>query len=129
MRNSIIIATLALCCIICTIPACSQIKYTNMEKGEFCTYIKDSSVVLIDVRTPEEYNNGHIENAINIDFYSKTFTDEIQAAVPKNKKIALYCRSGKRSASAAEKLSPLGYNVVNLTGGYKAWSSPEEENK
>ena len=75
MRNSIIIATLALCCTICTIPACSQIKYTNMEKGEFCTYIKDSSVVLIDVRTPEEYNNGHIENAINIDFYSKTFTD------------------------------------------------------
>lgn len=97
-----------------------------MNVAEFKEFIKDTSVVILDVRTAEEYNQGHIDSSINIDFYSNTFAEDVIKAIDKNKKIALYCRSGRRSASAAEKLSPLGYNVVNLLGGYLDWASQEK---
>lgn len=126
MKNSIIIAALLICSTTFITPACSQAKYANMNVTEFKELIKDTSIVILDVRTAEEFNQGHIDNAINIDFYSKTFTEDVIKAIDKNKKIALYCRSGRRSATAAEKLSPLGYNVVNLLGGYLDWASQEK---
>ena len=58
----------------------------------------NQNFVIIDVRTPEEYASGHIEKAINLDYYSETFKDELNK-LDKNKTYLIYCRSGRRSGS------------------------------
>lgn len=78
------------------------------------------SMVLVDVRTAEEYDTGHLENAININWYDPQFTNKIQA-IDKEKTVYLYCKMGGRSAKAAAVLDSLGYNAVNLTGGYEVY--------
>lgn len=79
--------------------------------------------VLIDVRTMEEYNGGHIESAKNIDYNSSNFESEI-AKVDKEKTIFIYCLSGGRSSAAASFLEKKGYkNVIELVGGMMAWRS------
>ena len=76
--------------------------------------ISDTNVVLIDVRTDSEYNEGHLENALNLDQAQDDFIEKSKAALSIDKTIAVYCRSGRRSANAAEKLAIEGYRCVNL---------------
>ena len=77
-------------------------------------------VVLVDVRTPQEYNAGHLENAENINLHDANFTTKF-STIDKNQTIYVYCKVGGRSAKAQEKLISLGYtNVINLEGGYDA---------
>lgn len=81
----------------------------------------NSRSLLIDVRTPEEFKEGHLPNAVNIDWLSADFNRAFDS-ICKRKKIYVYCRSGKRSEKAAYRLDSLGFKrVVNLTGGYKAY--------
>jgi len=78
---------------------------------------------IIDVRTPEEFAEGHLENATNIDFYSQTFRDKINQQ-DKDKTYLIYCRSGKRSASALEIMAELGFReAYNLLGGIIDWQA------
>ena len=96
-----------------------------------CTQTKSMSIteltpqdlenaVLIDVRTPEEYAEGHLDNAININWYDENFMNELKT-IEKEKTIYVYCKKGGRSASAAEMLNSSGYtNVIDLLGGYDA---------
>ncbi len=77
---------------------------------------------MVDVRTAEEYNAGHIEGARNIDVQKENFQKEAVASIPKDKMVAVYCRSGKRSLKAAGILAKAGYHVVNLRGGWLEWS-------
>jgi len=96
-----------------------------------CTQTKSMSItelkpqdmenaVLIDVRTPEEYAEGHLDNAVNINWYDEGFIDQFKN-VEKKKTIYVYCKKGGRSASAAELLTSSGYkNVIDLLGGYDA---------
>lgn len=108
--------------IIATILAsCTKPGYKNVEVAQFRELIKDTSYVLIDVRTPGEFAQGHIEGALNIDVKASEFMDNIKNAIAPQSKVAVYCRSGRRSADAAEKLQEQGYNVVNLEGGFIAW--------
>jgi thioredoxin 1 len=82
-----------------------------------------STSILIDVRTIEEYNGGHIESAKNIDFNSSNFESEI-AKIDKEKTVFVYCLSGGRSSAAASFLEKKGYkNVIELVGGMMAWRS------
>ena len=81
---------------------------------------KLDNAVLLDVRTPEEYSGGHLEQATNIDFLGDQFEAEVQQ-ISTDKKIYVYCKKGGRSAKAAEKLTALGYTVIDLQGGYDAW--------
>lgn len=74
------------------------------------------SKVVIDVRTLGEFNLGHAHQALNIDFYSPTFRDEIQK-LDKNKKYELYCRSGNRSGQAEVLMKQLGFGDVTNVGG------------
>ena len=104
------------------IAACGNQGYKTVEVAQFKEVIKDSSIVLVDVRTPEEFTQGHIKNALNIDFKNELFVENFKSAVPKESKVAVYCRSGKRSAGAAEKLQAEGYDVINLDGGIIAWN-------
>jgi thioredoxin 1 len=79
--------------------------------------------VLIDVRTMEEYNGGHIESAKNIDFNGSNFESEI-TKIDKEKTIFIYCLSGGRSSAAVSFLEKKGYsNVIELVGGMMAWRS------
>ena len=77
---------------------------------------------LIDVRTPEEFAAGHLDNAVNIDWYNSNFVDQLQV-VPKEHTLYVYCKKGVRSAKAAALLDSLGYKAIDLTGGYDAFLS------
>lgn len=101
--------------------ACGQQGYENTDVNTFASRIADQDVVLLDVRTAEEYDDGHIQNAINIDVKQNGFIEEAKSTLPANKTIAVYCRSGKRSANAAVMLAKEGFKVVNLEGGIMAW--------
>jgi len=81
--------------------------------------------ILIDVRTPEEFNAGHLDNALNINWYDTDFTDQFEK-IEKDETIYVYCKKGGRSAKAALALDSLGYkNVIDLAGGYDAWVKKE----
>jgi len=89
---------------------------------EFQAQIQNNSVLLVDIRTPQEFQSGHIENAINIDFYASDFLVKMNE-LPKDKPVYIYCRSGNRTGQAASKLKQLGFpKVVDLKGGIKTWS-------
>lgn len=82
---------------------------------------EDGSAQLVDVRTPEEFAEGHIPGALNIDWKADDFIGNATAALSKDRPVMVYCRSGKRSAAAAGKLSGAGFKVLNLTGGFLGW--------
>ena len=100
--------------------ACSQ-NYENYDVKEFAKLIADSNVVILDVRKADEFAEGHIKGADLIDQFQNDFVEQAQAKLPKDKIIAIYCRSGRRSASAAGKMADIGYKCVNLKGGILAW--------
>ncbi len=77
---------------------------------------------LLDVRTPEEFDAGHLENAVNINWYDSDFVDQL-IVVPKENTLYVYCKKGVRSAKAAALLDSLGYKAIDLTGGYDAFQS------
>ena len=96
--------------------------FRSLSVAEFKEYIADTAVVRLDVRTAEEYAEGHIAGAVNIDVLQPDFEQKGKAVLPKGKTIALYCRRGKRSKKAARILSELHYKVVELDGGYLEWT-------
>lgn len=100
---------------------CCQQNFENLDPEGFAQLIAKSDVVLLDVRTPAEFKEGHIKNALNIDIKQDGFIEKAKSALPKEKTIAVYCRSGRRSANAAGQLGAEGYKVVNLKGGIIAW--------
>jgi rhodanese-related sulfurtransferase len=84
--------------------------------------IKDADIQLVDVRTAEEYAEQHIPGAVNIDVYADDFVDQCLNRLDKERPVAVYCRTGKRSASAAEQLRKAGFKkVLNLEGGIVGW--------
>lgn len=92
----------------------------NLDVEEFAQKINDHGVILLDVRTPAEFAEAHLANAVNIDVLSEYFTADI-AGLDKNAEYAIYCRSGKRSVDAATAMEDLGYKTSNLTGGVISW--------
>ncbi len=79
--------------------------------------------VILDVRTPEEFAEEHIEDAINLDFRSETFRDELDK-LDKSKPYLVYCRSGGRSRSAVEIVAELNFReAYNMLGGIIQWKA------
>jgi rhodanese-related sulfurtransferase len=101
--------------------ACGQKGYEDAEVEEFARLVEDSTVMVLDVRTLEEYGAGHLKRAINIDVKQEGFASTAEFMLPKECTIAVYCRSGRRSAHAAELLAEKGYKAVNLKGGILSW--------
>ena len=95
--------------------------YVDMDVERFAEYLSNDKVQLVDVRTPEEYAEGHIAGSRNINVFDNDFVEEAEKALDKSKPVAVYCRSGKRSADAAKILAENGFNVTNLEGGILAW--------
>ncbi|SDH69460.1 thioredoxin [Chryseobacterium taeanense] len=76
---------------------------------------------LVDVRTPGEFRNGHLKNAMNIDWNADDFTEKAKV-LDKEKPVFLYCMSGPRSTAAAAKLQEMGFkNVYEMQGGMMKW--------
>ena len=83
--------------------------------------IQESDYILVDVRTIEEYESGHIQDAINFDFYSKSFQNDI-LSLEKSTSIVLYCRTQNRSTKTANYLKENGYKEITvLEGGITSW--------
>ena len=93
----------------------------NVNPSEFANVIKQSDVYLLDVRPIADYEKAHIEGAHHLDVADADFDQKAESTLPKDKKIAVYCNTGKRSAIATEKLEKLGYNVINLENGITSW--------
>jgi len=95
----------------------------DVNTENFHQLIEKGDGIIIDVRTSQEFNSGHIIDATNIDFYSDDFTDKLKI-VRKDVPIYVYCRSGGRSSSAADKMEKLGFTkVYNMIGGIGSWQS------
>ena len=95
----------------------------NLNVSEFSQKITEPDVIILDVRTPEEFASGHIEGALNIDFNSGDFANEITRLNP-SENYAIYCRSGSRSGQAASIMHKAGFHdVSNLNGGVIDWTN------
>lgn len=100
-----------------------QQPYRSVDVEEFATLIANKEVILLDVRTADEYAEGHIPDVVfNIDVLKEDFTSLAEKHLDKDKTIALYCRSGNRSKTAARSLTELGYDVIELNSGIKGWA-------
>ena len=100
---------------------CSRHSYENMGVGDFADLIHENGVVVLDVRTAEEFAEDHLPCAINIVVKGEDFLSLARDVLPQDGRIAVYCRSGRRSAMACDMLAREGYRTVNLEGGILAW--------
>ncbi len=81
----------------------------------------DKNVVVLDVRTPAEYNQGHLKGAVNLDYNAPNFEQQL-ARLDKNKSYLVHCAVGGRSTKSLPVLQKLGFkNVRHLDGGIQAW--------
>lgn len=112
-----------------TLFSCQQSKgdFKTLPVKEFALTIEDRDVQRLDVRTVAEYSEGHIPGTININVLDDSFAAIADSALQKDKPVALYCRSGKRSKKAAAILSSKGYKVYELDKGFNAWEEAGEE--
>jgi|TARA_B110000967_G_C18747066_1_gene490782 rhodanese-related sulfurtransferase len=84
----------------------------------------DNTIQLLDVRTPEEFEAGYINNAMNINFFNDDFITQATSKLDINKPVYLYCKVGGRSGKAAKKLKEAGFTkVYDLKGGFDKWKS------
>ena len=103
--------------------ACGQRNFQDVDVKGFSALTSEPDVTVLDVRTAQEFAEGHIDGAVNIDVKQTDFLEKAKAALAKDKRIAVYCRSGRRSADAANRLAAEGYQCINLKGGIEAWKS------
>ena len=119
------------CMILLLLTASCTMKFSKETYGEgkilsvtasvFADSIDNPGVQLVDVRTPDEFAAGNIPGSVNIDVLTGHFGETAATMLDKAYTVAVYCRSGNRSKNAAKTLSMMGYNVVELDGGYNDW--------
>lgn len=101
----------------------SSFSTNNLTVAEFSTKAAEAGVITLDVRTPGEYAEGHLQGAQLIDFQSGNFENEI-VTLDKNATYAVYCRSGNRSGQAVKVMQEAGFtNVFNMNGGVIDWAN------
>ena len=115
--------------VLCNLLGCTaqQQNFESLNVEAFEKVISDTSVVRLDVRSIDEYASGHIAKAINIDVMKDDFKIKATSLLPKDKTIALYCRSGRRSKKAAGILVENGYKVIELNSGISGWINAQKE--
>jgi len=95
----------------------------EVDPVEFSEVVKQPGVIILDVRTPEEFNAGHIANAININLEGSDFAVEV-SKLNINATVAVYCRSGNRSGVATEQMVELGFvDMYDMQGGFLEWEA------
>lgn len=97
----------------------------NITADQMMEAIEFESIQLIDVRTPSEFKKGRLKSAENICLINDDFKSKAQL-LDKNKPVYLYCKSGKRSAKAAETLKEMGFKIIyEMSGGIDDWKEKE----
>ena len=110
----------------CKTPRWQMLKaqLNNLVPEQFLKVLQNSNnPIVIDVRTPQEFLTGHIPNAINIDYLSSDFWENIEN-LPKDGDYLIYCRSGRRSIRTCTLMKNGGFDnekTYNLEGGYERW--------
>ena len=105
---------------------CKAADFRSVDADTFAQIIEDTTIIRLDVRTLNEYAQGHIPNALLIDVTQADFMQKAEQLLPKDKTIALYCRSGRRSKTAAQLLAKQGYQVIELSTGFNSWKGKVE---
>ena len=101
-------------------------EFLLLEYKSYKSHIENNSVQLFDVRTPEEFNLGHIKGAVNIDYKNEEIFYRSFEKLDKSKPVYLYCRSGNRSKKSADILIEIGFSrVYDLKGGFIEWNLNE----
>jgi rhodanese-related sulfurtransferase len=104
--------------------ACNAQTNTALTADEFQKNITTADIQLLDVRTPAEYNSGHIKNSLQADWNDKKEFNRRIEFIDKSKPVYVYCLAGGRSAAAGKEMRAMGYeNVYELTGGINAWKA------
>lgn len=98
----------------------SDTAFKSVDAQQFAEVIANQDVQLVDARTPEEFSEGHIPGAVNIDVKSDNFDGQI-AQLDSSRPVAVYCRSGRRSKLAAERMTNAGLQVTELADGILSW--------
>lgn len=97
--------------------------YKDVSVNEFMTLLETKNGLILDVRTPQEYAQGHLPHASNIDFNGSDFKNQLDK-LDKTKPVFVYCARGGRSSSTVEMMKSLGFTeVYNMLGGFTAWSA------
>ena len=103
-----------------SLAACSSSAYHKISASKAKDMMAEGNVIIVDVRTQEEYDEGHIQGSILIP--NETIMNQQPALLPnKDAVILVYCRSGNRSKQAADKLIAMGYTLVYDFGGVTDW--------
>ncbi len=121
--TTILLLTFAVTFTNCNTKNANGVSY-NLDAKDFANKISElKDATLLDVRTPSEYDGGHIANATNIDWENESFDENIKN-LDKEKPVLIYCLSGGRSADAASHMRTLGFkDVYELNGGIMKWRS------
>lgn len=120
------VTCLFICLLIST--SCEQQDVISISAKEVQEIVQtDHDYTIVDVRTPEEYSDGTLPGAINIDVKSEDFEKQIEQ-LDKNESYILHCRSGKRSRMAYVKMEQAGFkHIINMDGGYLEYSALSNE--
>lgn len=124
MKSSILILFLSI-----SLAACSQQQssYKNIDNKKFSELMQQPNTVILDVRTPAEYQQGHIPHATLINFHDQNFSQELDS-LDKSKTYLVYCAVGGRSSKASQLLVDKGFKYVdNLEHGYSQWNGEVEK--
>lgn len=126
MKMNLLLA--GICLSVVSLFSCRQKgDFKSVPVEEFSALIADPEVQRLDVRTVAEYSESHIPLSVNINVLDKTFTEIADSTLRKERPVALYCRSGKRSKKAATLLSEKGYVVYELDNGFEGWKKAGKE--
>ncbi len=106
-----------------TVAASAPADGSHLDPAAFAAALKRPGTVLLDVRTPAEFAQGHLEGATNIDIESAGFIAQIDQ-IDKTKAYAVYCHSGNRSGAALQQMAQMGFAAAyDLQGGINAWEN------
>ena len=115
-----VIALFILTALSCEAQQKETVKLISQEEAKTALAEKED-IILLDVRTPEEFDEGAIEGAKNINFFDEDFAEQVNQ-FDKNKPVYIYCKSGNRSAKAAKQLQEMGFKeIYDIEGGYMNW--------
>ena len=97
--------------------------FHDVKVAEFEKLANAGKGTILDVRTPKEYAEGHVNGSVNINYFDKDFKDQV-GKLESTKPVYVYCHSGGRSSKAMNIMKSQGFTTIyNLTGGYAAWKN------
>ncbi|MGN0213953.1 MAG: rhodanese-like domain-containing protein [Muribaculaceae bacterium] len=111
-----------LSCLFGAMGGCNAADFDSITPQQFQEVIADTTVQVVDARTADEFAEGHIARAVNIDVLQADFAEKADACLDVKRTVAVYCRSGRRSKKAAQILVKKGFKVVELDKGFMGWT-------